>query len=560
MQFKDMGLSPKMMKGIGAINYEKATPIQEQVIPELLGQKRDLIGLAQTGTGKTAAYGIPVLENIDPEQNSIQVLILSPTRELCVQIGKDMEAFSRYMFDINTLTVYGGASIENQISGLRKNVHIIVATPGRMCDLIRRKKIKLHNISTLIIDEADEMLKMGFRDDLNAIIEQTPQSKNTLLFSATMSKEIREITKSYMNNPIEITIGKRNSAADNISHVYYMVNAKFRYEALKRIIDYYPGIYGIVFCRTRRETKDVAASLMKDAYNAEALHGDLTQAQRNYVMQKFREKNLNILVATDVAARGIDVNDLSHVINFNLPDDPEVYTHRTGRTGRAGKTGMAISIINLKEKGRIAQIERFIGKKVEQKEIPQGEDICKKQLFHMIENMQKSNIREETIAKYMPEVYEMLESLSKEEIIKRFVSIEFNRFLDYYKKNEKSYKDLVVSKKDRKEDRKKGRKGGKPKSMSRIIFNVGKGKNINKRDVIDLITNIKGLENIDIGQIEIFKRVSAVEVEATHLNKALKGLSSQSYNGIQIKAEENYEFTGNDYRDRTKRRKPKHKR
>jgi len=575
-----MGLSPEIQNAVEVLGYTEATPIQEKVIPVLLEKDCDLIGLAQTGTGKTAAYGLPLLGRIRPEEKKPQILILSPTRELCLQISEDMESYCKFLPEIRVVSVYGGAPIEKQMDSIRRGAHIVVGTPGRMYDMIRRRKIDLSRVSWLILDEADEMLKMGFRDDLDAILEQTPATKNTLLFSATMAKEIMDITKNYMSSPIEITIGQKNAGADNITHIYHMVNARERYNTLKRIADFYPEIYGIVFCRTRQETKDVAAKLMHDGYNAEALHGDLSQAQRDYVMQKFREKNLRILVATDVAARGLDVHDLTHVINFNLPDDTEVYAHRTGRTGRAGKTGLSVSIINLKEKGRIRQIERFVRKPIDQKPVPGGQEICKRQLFYLLEKMQKSEVEEEQIEPYMEKVYGMLGYLSKEEIIKRFVSLEFNRFLNYYKnapdlnavekrdRNDRSDRGGGSNRNDRNdrndrfERNDSGNKRRKPKgrSMSRIIFNIGKGKNMSKRDVLDLITGMKDASSVEIGQIEIFKRATSVEVESKMAKQIISELNQTNFKGINIEAEENYEFTGNDYRDRDKGPRGKRKR
>lgn len=545
MLFYEMGLSPKLLSAIEALGYQETTPIQEKVIPILLKKDTDLIGLAQTGTGKTAAYGLPLLQNLDVKKKYPQILVLSPTRELCVQITSDLESFGSFMEGLNIVSVYGGASMDKQIAGLKKGAHIVVATPGRINDLIRRRKIDLSGISSLVLDEADEMLKMGFREDLDIILEQTPVAKNTLLFSATMAPEILAITKNYMTNPVQITIGKKNSGAENITHIYHMVHARDRYVALKRVVDFYPDIYGIVFCRTRQETKEVAASLMQDGYNAEALHGDLSQAQRDSVMKKFKNKNLSILVGTDVAARGLDVNNLTHVINYNLPDDIEVYTHRTGRTGRAGKTGIAVSIINMKEKSRIKQIEKFVRKDFIHEPVPEGAEICKRQLFFLIEKMKSSEIIEDQIAPYMNKVYSMLEELPKEEIIKRFVSLEFNRFLNYYKKS----RDLNA-----KEDRNKseGSKRKKSRSMSRILFNIGKGKNITKREIIDLIAGTKGAKSVEIGHIEIFKRASAVEVESRKAKDIIAELNKTNFRGIDITAEENYEFTGSDYRDRNK--------
>lgn len=555
MLFHEMGLSQKLLSAINKLGYEETTPIQEKVIPVLLQKDTDLIGLAQTGTGKTAAYGLPLLENINLNKKYPQILVLSPTRELCVQISNDLESFGSFLPELRVVSVYGGASMDKQIGGLKKGAHIVVATPGRINDLIRRKKIDLSRITNLVLDEADEMLKMGFREDLDTILEQTPVNKNTLLFSATMAPEIMSITKNYMTNPVQITIGTKNSGAENITHIYHMVHARDRYVALKRVVDYHPDIYGIVFCRTRQETKDVAASLMQDGYNAEALHGDLSQAQRDSVMKKFKNKNLSILVGTDVAARGLDVNNLTHVINYNLPDDLEVYTHRTGRTGRAGKTGIAVSIINMKEKGKIKQIEKFVRKEFVHQPVPEGVEICKRQLFYMIERMKSSEIIEDQINPYLGKVYSMLEELSREDIIKRFVSLEFNRFLNYYKNS----RDLNA-KDDRKDSG--GKKGKKSRrSMSRVLFNIGKGKKITKRDVIDLIVGTEGASNVDIGQIEIFKRSSAVEVEKKFAKKIISELNKTQYKGVDIQAEENYEFTGSDYRDRNKgpRGKKKHR-
>ena len=550
MLFNEMGLSPEILMGTSELGFEIATPIQEKVIPVLLKEKRDIIGLAQTGTGKTAAFGLPALENIDTLAPYPQLLILSPTRELCLQITRDLEAFGKYIRGLKIIAVYGGAPIDQQIRALKKGAQVVVATPGRIHDLVRRNRIDLSLVSTLVLDEADEMLKMGFRDDLDAILAQTPVNKNTLLFSATMASGIVAIAKRYMRDPLEITMGKKNAGAENVSHIFHMVQAKDRYNALKRVVDYHPDIYGIVFCRTRQETKDVASWLMRDGYNAEALHGDLTQAQRDYVMQKFREKNITVLVATDVAARGLDVTNLTHIINFNLPDDNEVYTHRSGRTGRAGKDGITVSIINMKERGRISQIENVLRKKIDQKPIPAGTDICERQLFNMVERMQNSEVVHNQIDPYMDKVYNMLIDLPKEEIIKRFVSLEFNRFLEYYR----NAPDLNIEKGSsvRSDRSVSGRKPRNGRSMSRVLFNVGKGKKITKRDIIDLLVSTPGAGHAEIGQIEIYKRASSVEVESKMAKMIIGELNRTVYKGIQIEAEENYEYTGNDYRDRFK--------
>ena len=562
MQFTEMGLSSEILRAIEDLGFESATPIQEKVIPELLKNKRDIIGLAQTGTGKTAAFGLPSIEDIDVNAVYPQLLILSPTRELCLQITRDLENFSKYIHGLKIVAVYGGAPIDKQIMSLKRGAHIVVATPGRIHDLVRRKRIELAKVSTLVLDEADEMLKMGFREDVDAILAQTPSEKNTLLFSATMSPDIANIARNYMQNPMEITMGKKNASAENVTHVYHMVHAKDRYNALKRVVDFHPDIYGIVFCRTRQETKDVAESLMRDGYNAEALHGDLSQAQRDYVMSKFREKTLSVLVATDVAARGLDVNNLTHVINYNLPDDVEVYNHRSGRTGRAGREGIAVSIIHMKERGKIAQIESVIRRKIERKPVPGGKEICERQLFNLVDRLKNSEVDHDQIDLYIDSVYNQLDELSKEEIIKRFVSLEFNRFLSYYKDSE----DLNVEARPERSElggktARTSRRGGK--SMSRVLFNVGNGKNITKREIIDLFVNAAGMRDLDIGQIEVYKRASAVEVDSKHAKKIIGELNKAMYKGVRVEAEENYEYTGNDFRDRDKgprgRRKPNFK-
>lgn len=590
MLFTEMGLSEEILLGIRELGFEVPTPIQEKVIPILIESLHDIVGLAQTGTGKTAAFGLPLLQNISQRDHYPQMLVLSPTRELCLQITRDLENFSKFMDGIKIVPVYGGASIEKQINELRQGAQVIVATPGRINDLLRRKKADLSHVTSLVLDEADEMLKMGFREEVDAILATTPSQKNTLLFSATMSNEIAAIARTYMNNPVEITIGTKNASAENVSHIYHMVHSKDRYAALKRVVDYNPDVYGIVFCRTRQETKEVASSLMKDGYNAEALHGDLTQAQRDYVMQKFRDRNLSLLVATDVAARGLDVNDLTHVINFNLPDDSENYTHRSGRTGRAGKEGTSVSIIHTKEMGKVREIERVIKKRFEAKPVPTGKEICERQLFSMVERMHSADVNHEQIDPFMGNVSELLADLSKEDLVKRFVSLEFNRFLNYYKDNSDLTVEQRPSKSSRFErsegddtrrdgprrERSSNREGsfrsegddssrrrrGNNVPMSRIIFNVGKGKEISKKDIIDLLTSSAGRKDLDIGQIEIFKRASSVEIDKKLAPKIISEMNRKFFKGVKIEAEENFEFKGNDFRDkdkgpRGKRRDPK---
>jgi len=584
MLFDEMGLSKEILMGIQELGYETPTPIQEKVIPILINETCDVVGLAQTGTGKTAAFGLPLLEQINLDDNFPQMLVLSPTRELCLQITRDLENYSKFLSGMNIVPVYGGAPIDKQINSLRRGAHIVVATPGRVHDLVRRKKVDLSKINSLVLDEADEMLKMGFREDVDAILADTPREKKTLLFSATMSNEISAIARNYMNEPVEITVGVKNASAESVSHIYHMVHAKDRYAALKRVVDYYPEIYGIVFCRTRQETKEVAAALMKDGYNAEALHGDLTQAQRDYVMQKFRDRNLSILVDTDVAARGLDVTDLTHVINYNLPDDVENYTHRSGRTGRAGKEGTSVSIIHMKEMGKVREIERVIHKKFELKNVPGGKEICERQLFSMVNKMHESEVNHEQINPFMDVVYDIFKDLSREELIKRFVSVEFNRFLNYYKdatdlsvevksmRNSRGDRDDRGDRRNRSDrgDRNDGRerssrgdrdgfrdnddrrrqRGNKP--MSRIIFNIGKGKDLSKKDVIELLISAAGRKDLDIGQIEIFKRASSVELDKNLTSKVISELNRKTFKGVKIEAEENFEFKGNDFRDRDK--------
>jgi len=547
MLFEEMGLSPEILKGIKALGFEEATPVQEKVIPVLLERNCDLIGLAQTGTGKTAAYGLPALEKIDLGADIPQLLILSPTRELCMQIARDLENYGKFINGLRIVAVYGGADISGQIKALKQGAQIVVATPGRIHDLVRRRRIDLNEVNTLVLDEADEMLKMGFREDLDAVLAQTPEEKNTLLFSATMSEEIGSIARTYMHEPVDITIGAKNAGAENVTHICYVVHAKDRYEALKRIVDYYPDIYGIVFCRTRQETKDVAASLMRDGYNAEALHGDLSQSQRDYVMQRFRNKNLSVLVATDVAARGLDVNNLTHVINYNLPDDPEVYTHRSGRTGRAGKEGISASIIHMKEQGDIVRIEKMIRKKILFKPIPGGAEICERRLFDLIERMKNAVIDQDQINLYIDKAYDMLSDLSKEEIIKRFVSLEFSRFLDYYK-NAPDLNARQRPSSDKEAGARHARQKGR--SMARIVLNIGRSKNVTKRDIIEMVTRIRGARNVEIGLIEIYKKASAVEVEKKMAKTIVTGLNEKAFRGKPVEAEENYEFTGTNSDDR----------
>ncbi len=432
MTFEELGLNSDLLKAVTDLGFETATPIQQQTIPLLNKELTDIVALAQTGTGKTAAFGLPILGRIDVNEKKVQALILAPTRELCVQITNDMKNYSKYMRNFSITAVYGGASIENQIRDIKRGVQVIAATPGRLLDLIERRAVNLNTVSIVVLDEADEMLNMGFKDSIDAILSETPQDKHTWLFSATMPREVERIAKNYMNKPVELSAGKKNEGATTIKHVYYVVNPRERYMALKRVADFYPEIFGIVFCRTRAETQEVADSLIKDGYSADALHGDLSQAQRDFVMKRFRNRTLQMLVATDVAARGIDVDNITHVINYNLPEDVENYTHRSGRTGRAGRSGVSIAITSPKETGRIKDIERILKTKFEKLDVPTGVDVCEKQLFHLVHQLHDVEVKDEEIEKFLPKIYEELKDLSKEELIKRFISEEFNRFYNYY--------------------------------------------------------------------------------------------------------------------------------
>ena len=541
LTFNELGISPNLLKGTEELGFAKPTPIQEKIIPLIDETKDDLVGLAQTGTGKTAAFGLPIIDQTDLGEKSVQALVLAPTRELCIQITNDLQNYSKYMKGLEIVAVYGGANIQTQIKALKKGAHIIVATPGRMLDLINRKAAKISRVRTVVLDEADEMLNMGFREELDAILAKTPDDKRTLLFSATMPKEVSRIAKNYMNNPVQITIGKQNAGAENVRHYYYQVHARDRYLALKRIADYHPDIYGLIFCRTRRETKEVADKLLKDNYNADALHGDLSQSQRDHVMKRFRERSLQMLVATDVAARGIDVDDISHVINYNLPDELEVYTHRSGRTGRMDKSGVSISIVNYKEKSKIPQIEKIIQKKCEKLQVPGGEEICKKQLFHFINRMEHAEVDEDQIAPFMKTVNKKLEWMSKEQIIKHFVSLEFNRLLEYYKGagdlNEKAEsKDKPVNKEDT--GKRNGKDQGKGKNgYTRFFINVGKKQGLAPKNIIGMINDQTKDRKIKIGDIEMKDNFSFFEVGTKHTDKVLTSMHNNNYRGKRLKVE-----------------------
>jgi ATP-dependent RNA helicase DeaD len=534
MIFDELGIDSKILQAIKELGFEHPMPIQEEVIPLLLNDDNnpDIIGLAQTGTGKTAAFGIPLIQNTDTSLNKVQFLILSPTRELCLQICNDLTSYAKYKKDISIAAVFGGASIEKQIQKVKKGVHIISATPGRLLDLMKRKVINLSKVKTVVLDEADEMLNMGFRDDIESILSQTPGTQNTLLFSATMPKEVVAIANKYLNNPVEITIGKKNAGAQNVEHYCYMVHAKERYSALKRIVDFHPEIYGIVFCQTRRETQEVANQLIKDGYNADALHGDLSQAQRDQVMSKFRIKHLKLLVATDVAARGLDVDNLTHIINFNLPDELEVYTHRSGRTGRAGKKGISIAIANLKEKGKLKQIEKQINKQFTFLPVPHGKEICEKQLFYLIDRMEKVEVDYSQIDPLLPVIFEKLQWLDREELIKKFVSVEFNRFLEYYKR----LPDLVAPT----ESKSRGKENKQTGKFTRFFINLGKTDDIKPATLITLINEFTFTRDIAIGEIEILRNFSFFEADSEYTEVIKKSFENKEYKkrGINLEVAE----------------------
>ena len=533
--FEELGVSPEIRKAIEEMGYENPMPVQEEVIPYLLGENNDVVALAQTGTGKTAAFGLPLLQQIDVKNRVPQSLILCPTRELCLQIAGDLNDYSKYIDGLKVLPVYGGSSIDSQIRSLKRGVHIIVATPGRLLDLMERKTVSLSTVHNIVMDEADEMLNMGFTDSINAILADVPKERNTLLFSATMSPEIARISKNYLQNAKEITIGRKNESTSNVKHVAYTVQAKDKYAALKRIVDYYPQIYGIIFCRTRKETQEIADKLMQEGYNADSLHGELSQAQRDAVMQKFRIRNLQLLVATDVAARGLDVDDLTHVINYGLPDDTESYTHRSGRTGRAGKTGTSIAIINLREKGKLREIERIIGKKFIAGEMPTGKQICEKQLIKVIDELEKVKVNEEEITDFMPEIYRKLEWLSKEDLIKRMVSHEFNRFLDYYRDREEIEAPTDSRERNTRDSRERGSRKAAP-GFTRLFINLGKMDSFFPSELISLLnSNTRG--RIELGRIDLMKNFSFFEVEEKEAQNVVKALNRANWNGRKVSVE-----------------------
>ncbi|MEZ4884461.1 MAG: DEAD/DEAH box helicase [Chitinophagales bacterium] len=574
MTFEELGLKSEIIKAVSDLGFETPTPIQEEAIPYILSSDNDLLAFAQTGTGKTAAFGLPVIHKIDDSSRKTQALVLCPTRELCLQISKDLQTFIKYLPDVSVMAVYGGERIDIQLRGLKAGVQIVVGTPGRTLDLIRRKKLHIQNIGWLILDEADEMLSMGFKDELDAILAETPEEKQILLFSATKQSGINSMVKNFMHQPHEIQMGTTNEGAANLDHHYYMVHSKNKFEALKRIVDLSSDIYGIIFCRTRRDTQEIADKLSQDGYNAEALHGDLSQSQRDYVMKRFRKGTLQLLVATDVAARGLDVDDLTHVINYHLPDNMETYIHRSGRTGRAGKSGIAIALINSKERGKISQLERKLSKKIERKMIPTVEDINKEQLSAYMSKVENTEVNESSITPHLEMIYERFESLSREELIQKFLSIELNRLFDYYKG---SY-DINIYSKDRNRDREKktrtskaelaertprsersDRPERKPRSertersertsrsgefsdsgsisMKRFYLNVGKKNHLTPLNLIELINDSIGRTDAEIGKIEILRNFSFFELDAKYEQELLLGMQGKTHGNDDLVVE-----------------------
>ncbi|MEB0261199.1 MULTISPECIES: DEAD/DEAH box helicase [unclassified Mucilaginibacter] len=535
--FINLGIRHDIVNAISELGFENPTPIQEQSIPVLLTGSNDFVGLAQTGTGKTAAFGLPLLELLDFEENHPQALVLCPTRELCLQITNDIKNYSKHMNNVNVVAVYGGASIQDQLRQIKRGVQIVVATPGRMLDIINRKAINFSQVRFVVLDEADEMLNMGFQEDIDSILSTTPDDKKTWLFSATMPSEVRRIAKKYMDNPFELTMGEKNTGNVNIEHEYYVVRARDKYAAFKRIVDNNPEIFGIVFCRTKIETQEIAESLIKDGYNADALHGDLSQQQRDKVMKRYRERSLQLLIATDVAARGIDVNDVTHVINYSLPDEIENYTHRSGRTARAGKMGISIAIINSKELGKIRQIERVIGKKFVKAEIPTGFDVCEKQLFALVHKVHNVTINEAQIEQYIPRIMDEFAELSKEDVIKRFASLEFNRFLDYYQ----NAPDLNAPADDRSRDGERGERGmrdsGGKSEYTRLFINLGSVDEFNRGDLLGYICNNSKISGRTVGKIDVKGVYSFFEVSNADVDQVVNNFKGIEFKGREVRIE-----------------------
>ena len=556
--FEELGVCEEIHRAIEEMGFAEPMPVQEEVIPYLLGNQNDVIALAQTGTGKTAAFGIPVLQRIDPDRKETQALILSPTRELCLQIADDLRDFAKYLPDIHIEAVYGGASIEQQIRALRKGAQIIVATPGRLIDLTNRGVAQLDAVHNVVLDEADEMLNMGFSESIDAILESIPENRNTLLFSATMSKEIERIAKGYLHDYKEIVVGSRNEGAEHVNHIYYMVTAKDKYLALKRLVDYYPRIFAIIFCRTKMETQEVADKLIRDGYNAESLHGDLSQQQRDLTMQKFRQHTVQLLVATDVAARGLDVDDLTHVINYGLPDDIENYTHRSGRTGRAGKKGTSLSIVHIREKHKIRNIEKEIGKQFEQGTIPTAQEICKKQLYKVMDEIVKTDVDDEEIAPFMQDIKRYFEYIDKDELIMKIVSMEFGKFLAYYADAPEI--EPVSSKEGReKKERKDSGKRGKPtpasKGYKKLFINLGKKDGFYPGELMQTLNRFVGGRQ-EVGHIDLLDTISYFEVPERDAKKVMIQLTGIRYKGRTVRCNDAAEGANAKPKDSKKPTKP----
>ena len=540
--FEELGVSEAIRRAIEELGFEHPMPVQEEVIPYLLGNKNDVIALAQTGTGKTAAFGLPLLQKVDAQNRATQAIVLSPTRELCVQIADDLKDFSKYIDGLHVVPVYGGADIRPQIRAIKHGVQIVVATPGRLVDLINRGVMELSQVNNVVLDEADEMLNMGFSDSINAIFEQLPEDRNTLLFSATMSREVEKVAKSYLHDYKEIVVGSRNEGAEHVNHIYYLVHSKDKYHALKRIVDFHPRIFAIVFCRTKLETQEIADKLIKDGYNAEALHGDLSQQQRDLTMQKFRRHTVQLLVATDVAARGLDVDDLTHVINYGLPDDIESYTHRSGRTGRAGKKGTSISIIHIKEKWKVRQIEKQIGKDFIDGELPKAEEICKKQLFKVMDDIMKTDVDEDQIAPYMDDIMRRFEYVDKEDIIKKMVTVTFGRFLDYYRNAPEIEKPMAgkAGRSERSERTMRGKvSGGRRKHEAesgyrRLFINLGKSDGFYPGEIMQYLNkHVHGRQ--EVGHIDLLQKFSYIEVPEDDAQRVMNALNGTSYKGREVR-------------------------
>ncbi|MDE5902093.1 MAG: DEAD/DEAH box helicase [Muribaculaceae bacterium] len=566
--FADLGVAPELLKAISELGFENPMPIQEMVIPHLLNEDGDVVGLAQTGTGKTAAFGLPVLQRINPDSDTTQALVIAPTRELCLQIAGDLADFSKYQDKIRILPVYGGSSIESQIRALRKGAQVIVATPGRLIDLIKRGEVRLDNVHTVILDEADEMLNMGFLDDITEILTHVPDDRKMLLFSATMPKEIANISRRFMHQPVEFVAGNKNEGSKNVKHIYYMVKAHDKYLALKRVADNNPAIYGIIFCRTRKETQEIADKLIADGYNADCLHGDLSQQQRDLAMKKFRDHVTQLLVATDVAARGLDVDDLTHVINYGLPDDVAVYTHRSGRTGRANKTGVSVAIIHSREKGKLREIEKIIGKDFEYRKVPTPEHIIEKQLYNLADRLERVEVDEAEIAKYLPGVRKKLEWLSEEDLLKRVLSLEFNRLLQYYQ----NMPDIDLNeaeksgRRERGEKRQRGEKLDKdrrtaPDGMERLMLNIGKSQGFFPGNLMELVNKSVNGPKPEIGRIDLLPDYTLFDVRKDDAHRILEGLKNTDFFGQRLRAEiatdRDYKLEARNRRDKQSRKAAK---